>query len=1245
MAGDMNFQFKISANFADLKAAFTQIKTDFNQTVSDLKKAGQDIKIKVKLDIAGLNTDIQNVRRTIAGQLQQSASQSIKVKIEADANAIRADLAAIKPQIQAAVAAMSGLHIKIPVVADLTAVRAQLAAAMPSLSGGLSQPIALKIGIDMQHLRNQLVLALRMVQAAMNVMANMGQSINLNVNLSGAVTGLVTAINELKAEVIRLRQAMGSRGGAGAGGNGGGAGSGTASGILGGIGGIKGLVASAAGFLGVKELIETADSAALLNARLKDLLGTEEEVTSAKERLFAAAQRLQVGYEDVVKSAAKMIPTMHEMGGSTDDAIKLSEILTATAKQSGASTQEAAASAQQFAQALGSGVLQGDELRSILENNSALARALAAALKLPDSDMKVTIGMLRKMGSEGKITSKVMADALLGSYDSIMAKVDQLPATFAGSWTRIKNIVFKVVDELNQSGLFAGAISSINDIGEKIQGLAQDGTLQAWATGVTESVGNAWNGLVGIVGEVFSQITSAWSELTGAVESETGLQITALDILKGVFNGVALAFVAGRLVIADVLILLKQGVREVVYFCREQFVQFGAFFGYWSANVGGHVSWLIAAVKMLAEIVGKVLVLDFSGAKAAWESGTAELEEIVKRRAQALLGIQNEANKKLTQNNASWDKSRQQTGAAIDAAGATAADATVGILLPKQPMPVKKSATTADTGPSNKVEVAAGKANKKAEKDTVQASKLKPKADANEIKKAQLQGDLDNLEAKYTRGAIYRNKYYMEKADLIAQMHDLEIKAIKDKAVLEGKLKEESNKQALAQLQQQYASEKDAAKKADLAKKIESAKKPVVKTDEDVKNESKVLTDIGTAEVAKTNALKALQNERTQSLMDAQKEGLAMRFDLAQAALDAQEKKWESKAAALEEKRKKLKADYAKQRNAEISGDTEVEIKAAEEAAATDVGKQNIEIDLAINTEKAKLSLEKIQEEAKRFTDQQNAQLKNIDLLKDRGQLSNRDAENQKEVVNEATAARLTLYRDELQRLATEGVPQAQQALQALEQQLNEIPIEAETNFDVFFANTNQKMQEAGVTAAQSGLADAFMNIASGAKSGSDAIKDFARGFAQSMARVAADALATLAIFQILKAFGVPVGLSSGGGISIVPKKHDGGIVNGGGQRSAVSASVFPYAPRYHVGGIAGFKPGEVPAVLMKGEEVLTKNDPRHVANGGGQSGAVRIINNIDPNMMHDYMSSSAGEQVIINMIERNAGSIKQLLR
>ena len=73
-------------------------------------------------------------------------------------------------------------------------------------------------------------------------------------------------------------------------------------------------------------------------------------------------------------------------------------------------------------------------------------------------------------------------------------------------------------------------------------------------------------------------------------------------------------------------------------------------------------------------------------------------------------------------------------------------------------------------------------------------------------------------------------------------------------------------------------------------------------------------------------------------------------------------------------------------------------------------------------------------------------------------------------------------------------------------------------------------------------------------------------------------------------------------------------------------------------------QPGEVPAILMKGEEVLTQKDPRHVANGGGQGGGVRIINNIDPNLMHDYLSSSSGERVIVNLIERNSGAIKQLL-
>ena len=59
--------------------------------------------------------------------------------------------------------------------------------------------------------------------------------------------------------------------------------------------------------------------------------------------------------------------------------------------------------------------------------------------------------------------------------------------------------------------------------------------------------------------------------------------------------------------------------------------------------------------------------------------------------------------------------------------------------------------------------------------------------------------------------------------------------------------------------------------------------------------------------------------------------------------------------------------------------------------------------------------------------------------------------------------------------------------------------------------------------------------------------------------------------------------------------KHGGGLVGAGGAlRSGLNPMLFGAAPRYHGGGIAGLAPDEVPAVLQRGEEVLTKRDPRH---------------------------------------------------
>ena len=100
-----------------------------------------------------------------------------------------------------------------------------------------------------------------------------------------------------------------------------------------------------------------------------------------------------------------------------------------------------------------------------------------------------------------------------------------------------------------------------------------------------------------------------------------------------------------------------------------------------------------------------------------------------------------------------------------------------------------------------------------------------------------------------------------------------------------------------------------------------------------------------------------------------------------------------------------------------------------------------------------------------------------------------------------------------------------------------------------------------------------------------------------------------------------------------------------GGASSALSSAAGSLST-FHTGGIS---PREQLAVLLKNEEVLTTGDPRHSQNSQPSAPSVsgngtRIINVIDPALVKDYMSSSSGEKVVMNIIQRNAGQVKQVL-
>lgn len=111
---------------------------------------------------------------------------------------------------------------------------------------------------------------------------------------------------------------------------------------------------------------------------------------------------------------------------------------------------------------------------------------------------------------------------------------------------------------------------------------------------------------------------------------------------------------------------------------------------------------------------------------------------------------------------------------------------------------------------------------------------------------------------------------------------------------------------------------------------------------------------------------------------------------------------------------------------------------------------------------------------------------------------------------------------------------------------------------------------------------------------------------------------------------------------------HNGGVVGAARPTFTGPAEWFANAPRYHGGGMVGLRPDEQAAVLQKGEEVLSKDSPRNILNGGGRgTDAVNIRNVLvfDESAVAGALASSAGERVVMEHIKRNASSVRQLVR
>lgn len=231
---------------------------------------------------------------------------------------------------------------------------------------------------------------------------------------------------------------------------------------------IQTLNRAAAGFVGFQalraatgQLARVADQYSNIQAKVRLAAGENANLTQSMDRVFEVAQRTFNTFDGTSALVQRGATALRNFGQDADTAFNNSLALAETFNKalviSGASSSEASAAALQFSQALASGRFQGDEFRSVLENNSRFAQLLADSLG-------VNIAQLRELSKAGKLTTTDML-GLLSRTQELDAEFERMPTTIGRAKTQLDNAFTKFIGEADQaygvSRTFAGGMQAL----------------------------------------------------------------------------------------------------------------------------------------------------------------------------------------------------------------------------------------------------------------------------------------------------------------------------------------------------------------------------------------------------------------------------------------------------------------------------------------------------------------------------------------------------------------------------------------------------------------------------------------------------------------------------------------------------------------------------------------------------------------------------------------------------------------
>lgn len=205
------------------------------------------------------------------------------------------------------------------------------------------------------------------------------------------------------------------------------------------LGTVKNIVLALGGVTAMKSLVNLSDTVTNNKARLSLVVDDGGSVEELENKIFASADRARADYLNMTSSVSKLSLNAGSAFKSNDETIAFAELLNKQFAISGAQQQEISSATLQLTQALGSGVLRGEELNAVFEASPNIIQTIADYLE-------VDIGKIRNMASEGLITANVIKNAMFDSADQINERFNKMPMTWSQIWTKAKNYAVKALD-------------------------------------------------------------------------------------------------------------------------------------------------------------------------------------------------------------------------------------------------------------------------------------------------------------------------------------------------------------------------------------------------------------------------------------------------------------------------------------------------------------------------------------------------------------------------------------------------------------------------------------------------------------------------------------------------------------------------------------------------------------------------------------------------------------------------------